>query len=140
VSGDFLRADWDIEFTFAPSREPADRGTRKRLRVMLWILPSLIAYSNGVDESWKARIGHGIRWLNPKLSQSAIVPQFIGSVFCSHFGICWLAVCSFDVHRSAFFHRLFIAPSPPLPHSFPVHVSLWGMFLPFSYGIRSARR
>lgn len=29
MSGDFLRADWDVEFTFALSREPADRGTRK---------------------------------------------------------------------------------------------------------------
>lgn len=83
------------------------------MTVTLWMLPSLIAYSNGVDESWKAGIGHGIRWLNPKLSQSAIVPQFIGSVFCSHFGICWLAVCLFDVHRSAFFPSFVHCPFSP---------------------------
>lgn len=32
MSGDFSRADWDVEFIFALSREPADRGTRKRWR------------------------------------------------------------------------------------------------------------
>jgi len=36
---------------------------------------SLIAYSNGVDESWKAGIVHWIHWFIPKLFQSAIVPR-----------------------------------------------------------------
>jgi hypothetical protein len=53
VSGDFLHARWDVGLTEGHSCESADRGTRERR--LSWFL-SLIAYSNGVDESWKAVI------------------------------------------------------------------------------------
>jgi len=68
---------------------------------------SLIAYSNGVNERWKGGIVSGIHLFIPKLFKSAVAPQLIRSVFCSHFGMCWFAVCLFDVHRSAFSVSLF---------------------------------
>jgi len=78
--------------------------------VTLWMFRSLIAYSNGVDDSWNCI---RIEWSNPKLFQSAIPPQFIGSVFWC---ICWFAVCLLSV--ALLFHRLFVVSPPPHTHPF----------------------
>ena len=59
MSGDFLHARWVFgvaegrlnPFFFSCCRESADRGARETF-VPLWIFRSLIAHSNGVDESW----------------------------------------------------------------------------------------
>ena len=73
----------------------------------------------------------GIQWSNPKMFQSAIPPQFIGSVFW------YMLVRRLLVVRRSAFPSLVRGPGPPSPltrtHSSFSHLS-GACFLPFIYG------
>jgi len=87
--------------------------------VTLWMFRTVIACSNGVDERWKGEM------YGDSLVYSEVVPvrhpasvDQVGVLLAFLVYICWLAVCSFGVHRFAFFVVCLSSVNSPSPGTF----------------------